>query len=882
MTAHLADPAASGREAGGAGLVRRRGLESALARVLAPGAFCALTGPAGIGKSSLAAGLAEGRRAVTVAVAAEGDVDASQVLTRAVGSVGGPEATALVSALGQEAGSAETLAAAAAWLSRHVELVVVEDVNRLARSEVGLLVAASAASAVPWVVTSREPLEVDGCHEVVVPPLAPDEARELVLRVLPGASPDVADLVLRRGEGNPLHLLQCARLLVENGAVEVGPTGSRLARPEQVRDVPVSLRDFVLGRLRLLPPLERRVVSTAAVLGEQVDLDVLAHLAGGGREVVAELVSRLVDRGLLRAAEAAATGPDPRVAFVHALVRDAAYGELPVEERVALHRAAAEWYAVLPVVHVLDAQAQHLEAAVRLGGADCELLRQAVEAMVLFARSVEVERSRQSRDVLVRARELVDARPECQVDTLQLELAQAVVSFALGEHEAGAIAAGRATELARVRGDQGAEAAAHLALGRLRRSIDAEEALAQLALAETGFAGLSDDGGLARVEIERSWVAQRQQGIAQQLTHMERAYQLAIRSGDPRLQASAAQDLAMHHAFALGRPGFEHWSARARECSRPEDVSLEPKLDVAEAFLAVFELVPRRGLDPSGRALRAGQELGLSFVLRNAVTTQLDLLLLDGRFDELEDLLPTARAVADRQATPWQHLQYSLIEARLRQRQGDPAGAAALLDEVARHELAERTVLRRDLAEARAWVALERGWFEEARALAGQAVLLDEEMGERCPPLRPRLVDVLGLLGQGRGPSLGDVATLRALGRETGLTTIAELATRWLLVEDLRQGWSVDLYHLSDVDVLEAQALDLEIEALSTRTWDRLQAAAEVWGRLGTTVWQARALLWHSELTGTEHAEADRLLEVLQSPAGLAEQLRAQVRGLRD
>jgi hypothetical protein len=54
-----------------------------------------------------------------------------------------------------------------------------------------------------------------------------------------------------------------------------------------------------------------------------------------------------------------------------------------------------------------------------------------------------------------------------------------------------------------------------------------------------------------------------------------------------------------------------------------------------------------------------------------------------------------------------------------------------------------------------------------------------------------------------------------------------------------------------------------------------------VWAELGTTIWRARALLWHSELTGSPTTEADEVLQALQSPDDVAELLRSQVRGLR-
>ena len=128
---------------------------------------------------------------------------------------------------------------------------------------------------------------------------------------------------------------------------------------------------------------------------------------------------------------------------------------------------------------------------------------------------------------------------------------------------------------------------------------------------------------------------------------------------------------------------------------------------------------------------------------------------------------------------------------------------------------------------------------------------------------------------------LGTIATLRQQSRETGLGTIAQLATRWLYVDELTRGWTVDLHGLLPCNVIECRALDLEIAALSNRDWPLLLRAAEVWAELGTTVWRARALLWHSELTGTPSPEADELLAAHQAPAYIAAMLRGQVRELR-
>jgi hypothetical protein len=295
----------------------------------------------------------------------------------------------------------------------------------------------------------------------------------------------------------------------------------------------------------------------------------------------------------------------------------------------------------------------------------------------------------------------------------------------------------------------------------------------------------------------------------------------------------------------------------------------------------MFEIDPANGLDPGGRALAASRDLGLDHVYTNALVVQLDLLVLSGRLEDAQDLLTEARVTAARRPTRWMARQLDLIEARLRSRSGAAAEAGRLLADVAEDPLSTKRVLRRDLAEARAWVALERGRFGEARALAVEAITVDEEMAERVASLRPRLVEVVATVATGRTVALGTIAALKQQARDAGLGTIAQLATRWLYVDELTRGWTVDLHGLLDCGVTECRALDLEIQALSHRDWSLLRRAAEVWSELGVTVWRARALLWHSELTRTPSPEADELLAALDAPADLAELFRGQVRELR-
>jgi len=859
--------------------VARPQLEGRLGAALAAPPGACVVGAAGIGKSRLVREALRGRRAVVVSAASTRHPSARSMLHALVAAREDAPSSLLrmLAGRGAEAthGEAEeaVLRAACQFLARAGdEVVVVEDAEALGERESAMLADAVAGQG-RWVLVSRVPQPSWDLAEVEVPPLAAEEAGTLVRQVLPGAPEAVVDAVVRRTGGHPLAVEQGALLLAGTAAADdPGQAEARLGQ------VPPSMRGFIAMRLESLPPQERAVVDVAAVLGDGGELDLLRHLLDVGPEPLESALSALDARGLLRLV----TGDRdvPRLRFPHALLREVAYEALAPQRRVEIHRAAAEWYAILPVSQVLESQAHHLEQAARSGTPDCDLVRRTVEAMVLFARSVEEERSRVAAEALTRARALTEEHPQCGVDLLQLELAWAASSFVLGDLGEVLAAAERARSLAEAAEDLRAAAEAHLLAGRAHRHGDDPIGADHLDRAQAAFRALEDIAGEARVELERSWYDQFQKGIAQQLVTMERAYQLAMRSADTRLQAGMAQDLAMHHAFATGRPAFELWSARALDNSRSDDVSLEPKLELARGTLAMFDVHPAGGQAHVASALETARDLGLHFVHYNALVVLLDHLVRGGSLQAARQLLPEARGVATRRSNDWVSLQLDLLEAQLAQREGATSDALRLLARVADHELAAKAVLQRDLAEARGWVALDRGHFAEARAHAAQALAVDQETGERCAPMRPRLIDVVGAVAAGRSVPLGDIATLRKEGRETGLTTVVGLASRWMYVEELSRGWTVDLYGLEDLDVIEARALDLEIRALQQRDYDLLAEAAVVWAELGTTVWQARALLWHDELTGTPHPDATELLDVLQAPAGLEQELRAQVRGL--
>jgi DNA-binding SARP family transcriptional activator len=127
----------------------------------------------------------------------------------------------------------------------------------------------------------------------------------------------------RRSGGNPFFVRELARLLAAEGSAAL-------------RDVPAGVRDVIRHRLARLPDPAQTVLRQAAVIGRDVDPDVLAALAGNGGPMLDALDCAL------RAGFLSEYGPDGRLRFTHILVRDTLYHDLSVLRRARWHALAGE------------------------------------------------------------------------------------------------------------------------------------------------------------------------------------------------------------------------------------------------------------------------------------------------------------------------------------------------------------------------------------------------------------------------------------------------------------------------------------------------------------------------------------------------------------
>jgi DNA-binding CsgD family transcriptional regulator len=128
--------------------------------------------------------------------------------------------------------------------------------------------------------------------------------------------------------GNPLLLRQLLGALAADG---VQPTAANAALVDDVG--PRAVSRTVLLSLARLPAEATAVARAVAVLGESADLVTLAELAGLDQTAVGTAATALVRAEIVL--------PEQPLAFVHPLVRDAVYRELPAAERERQHAHAA-------------------------------------------------------------------------------------------------------------------------------------------------------------------------------------------------------------------------------------------------------------------------------------------------------------------------------------------------------------------------------------------------------------------------------------------------------------------------------------------------------------------------------------------------------------
>jgi class 3 adenylate cyclase/tetratricopeptide (TPR) repeat protein len=260
-----------------------------------------------------------------------------------------------------------------------------------------------------FVVATARPEFVESAHlspterrvEIELEPLDEESSAALAAAVRGGV------IGLERAAGNPLFIVELAR-----------------ARTSAA-DLPLTIQSAIAARLDELAPDDRQLLQHVSVAGDTFDVRDASLLDDRDAAEVAAMLGRIAHLGFI-------TPVNARYRFHHALVRDVAYGRLPVGSRMPLHLRYAE-HGTRP--GDIEARAFHLWEATRPPDAEwvwedatalANLRSRAFRAQLEAGKRLEARNQyEQAGDVYVRAVELATQPSETALARSELGRAHA-------------------------------------------------------------------------------------------------------------------------------------------------------------------------------------------------------------------------------------------------------------------------------------------------------------------------------------------------------------------------------------------------------------------------------------------------------------------------
>ncbi len=618
--------------------------------------------------------------------------------------------------------------------------------------------------------------------------LTDDETAQLLHRLLDRAvlDADAQRAVLRQAEGNPLYAEEYARMLADH-------PGGDLPLPENIQGL-------IAARIDGLLPEEKALLQDASVVGK-------VFWPGALESADPAALHALERKEFVRRDRRSSIAGETQYAFLHALVRDVAYGQIPRADRGEKHRRVAEWLGSLAGDRADDYAemlAHHYREALALAvaaGADTAALREpARKALAEAAQHALALGSGESALRLAREALALTNEDDLELPSLQLIAGYAarLTDVPLREYAEPAI------EGFIARGDPGRAAEAAMLLGNAhfyRGEVEAARAVRARALELAQSAPPSPAVTRAMAFAARStWVLDRDADLA--LERARKALSLAEAGGEDEVAAICLNTIGMARIQGGDAGGIE---------------DLERSVELTE-------------------------RAGVVFNLHSAINNLANSLWTMGRLDEASVRIHQARALCERYgfegALAWNdaELVYDL-ECR-----GEIVELLAAADRfLNQDEISARYQIRPMLA-TRTGALLAQGRVEEAiadaeRALDGLREAEDAQVASRVYISAARAFRAAGRSGE------ADALLAEALG---GFLEESQYELALELVELGRGG-----EYLALTDGERGFAW---LEAGRAAAAGDLIGASEIYGRIGARLAEAWAAL-----LAAERGDASRL-----------------------
>jgi len=144
--------------------------------------------------------------------------------------------------------------------------------------------------------------------------------------------------IVKVTDGNPFFIEEIVRALFEQGILERNGD-VRLARPLTDAKIPPTVQGIIAARIDRLPPAEKELLQTVAVLGRKFPSSLAREVVSAPAEQVERMLFELqVNDFIYEEPEPR----DPRYTFKHILTHEVAYGSILGERRRMLHERAAQ------------------------------------------------------------------------------------------------------------------------------------------------------------------------------------------------------------------------------------------------------------------------------------------------------------------------------------------------------------------------------------------------------------------------------------------------------------------------------------------------------------------------------------------------------------
>jgi class 3 adenylate cyclase/tetratricopeptide (TPR) repeat protein len=566
-------------------------------------------------------------------------------------------------------------------------------------------------------------------------PLSAEDSSRLAANLLGGwQMPDgAARRIVEAGEGNPLFVEELVAMLVDDGRLR--PTSDGWVPVGDLADlvIPPTIAALIAARLDRLARRERNAIERASVIGKQFSRGAVAELTPSDeRPAVPDSLLTLVRKELIRP-DLQPGSPDEAYRFRHLLIRDAAYGGMPKDERAELHERFAAWlertaggrpeYEEIVAYH-LEQAAHYRSELIPEGDQAAAIARRASDMLWTVAlRARDRGDARAAAHLLMRSADLT--APDRRARPFRLvELSAA--QFTIGELEAAAASAAAALAAAEARGDIPGTWHARLAALAVRDKVDSSirvgEIVAAADEARSVFAAAGDELGLARAWRLRGDVSRNRC----QWAAAEAAWQQAL---DHALAADAGREVddlrtwipnALYFGPTPVREAFERIVEVTGAGGRARVAGGDPRLAGLLARIGRFD--DARALYRSARAERQERGMILMLAAVSVFSSEVELLAGDEQAAERELRLGIAqyRAVGERSGASTLLGRYADLCAQ----QGRDAEAATLIAEC------RETSATDDIAAQSLWRGVQaklearQGRHVEAEATAREAIAL--------------------------------------------------------------------------------------------------------------------------------------------------------------